>query len=93
MPLPAPAFITARYLIISLIDASGQAFYPQWTNHFDPSSLIFDARHRNDVLLSDAALLVVIAGLTVIFRPYGFGTMMKFYGAWIQGGQRSKGSC
>lgn len=63
-------------------DASGQEFYPKWTNHFQPSSLIFDARHRHQVLLSDAGLLVVLAGLAVIFRPYGFGAMVKYYGAF-----------
>ncbi|KAK4698789.1 hypothetical protein P7C70_g7480, partial [Phenoliferia sp. Uapishka_3] len=61
-------------------NASGQEFYPKWTNHFQPSSLLFDARHRQQILLSDAGLLVVIAALTVFSQKFGFGAMVKYYG-------------
>ncbi|GAA5986524.1 hypothetical protein JCM5350_001358 [Sporobolomyces pararoseus] len=43
------------------MNVSGQTSYPVWTNHFDPKSIIFDTRHRIDVLLSDLCLISTIA--------------------------------
>ncbi|GAA6041766.1 hypothetical protein JCM8097_008321 [Rhodosporidiobolus ruineniae] len=62
-------------------NASGQLWYPAWTNHFDPKSLIFDARHRHQVLLSDAFLVGMLTLLTV-FGHYmgGFAAVVKYYG-------------
>lgn len=61
-------------------NASGQLWYPAWTNHFDPKSLIFDARHRGQVLLSDA-FLVGMFGLLAVFGHYwgGFSAVVKYY--------------
>lgn len=62
-------------------NASGQLWYPNWTNHFEPSSLIFDARHRNDVLLSDAFLVGMISLLTAFgYYAGGFSAVVKYYG-------------
>ncbi|BGP18767.1 hypothetical protein JCM10213_004274 [Rhodosporidiobolus nylandii] len=62
-------------------NASGQLWYPSWTNHFEPKSLIFDARHRHQVLISDAFLLGMLTLLTV-FGNYmgGFAAVVKYYG-------------
>lgn len=81
------------------MNASGQSFYPAWTNRtfcfpehlastdlnrpfvdYDPSSLLFDARHRKQVLASDAGLLAVLAGLSVLGYYQGLATVIKFYG-------------
>ncbi|ORY81298.1 delta-12-fatty acid desaturase [Leucosporidium creatinivorum] len=61
-------------------NASGQAWYPKGTNHFDPNSLIFDARHRQQILISDAALLTMGALLTA-FGHYagGLSAVGKYY--------------
>lgn len=61
-------------------NASGQLWYPKWTNHFDPSSLVFDARHRNQVLISDA-FLVGMVGLLTLFGSVmgGFSAVTKYY--------------
>ncbi|GAA5856556.1 hypothetical protein JCM9279_005497 [Rhodotorula babjevae] len=61
-------------------NASGQLWYPKWTNHFDPSSLVFDARHRNQVLISDA-FLVGMVGLLTLFGSAmgGFSAVTKYY--------------
>jgi len=62
-------------------NASGQAWYPSWTNHFDPKSLIFDARHRSDVLISDAFLIGMFTLLTLFGQKMGgFGEVVKYYG-------------
>lgn len=76
------------------MNASGQAFYPKWTNRacsrqpwtpltfadYDPASLLFDARHRNDVLLSDAGLAVVLGALAVVGHFHGLAAVVKWYG-------------
>lgn len=77
-----------------IMNASGQAFYPKWTNRacsrqpwtpltfadYDPASLLFDARHRNDVLLSDAGLAVVLGALAVVGHFHGLAAVVKWYG-------------
>ncbi|KAI5479098.1 hypothetical protein MNV49_004097 [Pseudohyphozyma bogoriensis] len=60
-------------------NASGQEWYPKGTNHFMPSSKIFDARHRQDVLVSDAFLIAMLSGLTWISMKFGVGAMVKYY--------------
>ncbi|KAK4703378.1 hypothetical protein P7C70_g2843, partial [Phenoliferia sp. Uapishka_3] len=60
-------------------NASGQKRYPKWTNHFNPSAIIFDKRHRQDVLLSDAALLAVAGLLYAVKTQIGGANLVKFY--------------
>ncbi|BGP53615.1 hypothetical protein JCM8202_002537 [Rhodotorula sphaerocarpa] len=61
-------------------NASGQLWYPAWTNHFDPKSLIFDKRHRSQVLISDA-FLVGMLGLLTVFGHFhgGLAGVVKYY--------------
>ncbi|KAK4045990.1 hypothetical protein OIV83_006455 [Microbotryomycetes sp. JL201] len=61
-------------------NASGQSWYPKGTNHFDPNSPIFDKRHRNQILISDAGLLAMIGGLAA-FGHYcgGWPAFFKYY--------------
>lgn len=48
---------------------------------FDPKSLIFDARHRMDVLVSDAFLIGMFTLLTLFGQKMGgFGEVVKYYG-------------
>ncbi|SCV72313.1 BQ2448_3850 [Microbotryum intermedium] len=62
-------------------NASGQNWYPKGTNHFDPNSLIFDARHRQQVLISDAGLITMLAALTWFgVKMGGFSAVVKYYG-------------
>ncbi|SCZ91642.1 BZ3500_MvSof-1268-A1-R1_Chr5-1g07576 [Microbotryum saponariae] len=62
-------------------NASGQNWYPKGTNHFDPNSLIFDARHRQQVLISDAGLIAMLSALTWFgFKMGGFSAVVKYYG-------------
>ncbi|KAM0749815.1 delta-12-fatty acid desaturase [Meredithblackwellia eburnea MCA 4105] len=65
------------YLVYNV---SGQTWYPPFTNHFLPSSKLFDDRHRNQILLSDLGLTVMISGIYMFAKTYGFGAMMKYYG-------------
>lgn len=61
-------------------NASGQLWYPKGTNHFDPNSTIFDKRHRNQVLISDAFLLGMFSLLTVFGHYHGgLAGVVKYY--------------
>lgn len=65
--------------IYLFVNATGRKDY-KGANHFQPSSPIFDTRHRFDILLSDFALGIMITALTLTSQAYGFGTVMKYYG-------------
>ncbi|KIM22798.1 hypothetical protein M408DRAFT_279729 [Serendipita vermifera MAFF 305830] len=65
------------YLIRS---ATGQRSYPRFTNHFQPSSVIFAPHQSGDIILSDVSVLLWIGGLVYASMEFGFGTMMRVYG-------------
>lgn len=46
-------------------NASGQLHYPAYTNHYQPSSVIFRASQYWDVIWSDIGVALVLAGLGV----------------------------
>ncbi|GAA5967944.1 hypothetical protein JCM8115_006576 [Rhodotorula mucilaginosa] len=61
-------------------NASGQLWYPAWTNHFQPSSLVFDKRHRTQVLLSDAFLVGMVSLITLFgYFHGGLAGVVKYY--------------
>ena len=55
-------------------NASGQPWYPKFTNHFLPSSPVFEPRHFNYIVISDVALAVMG------FALYKFG---QYMGGWV----------
>jgi hypothetical protein len=68
----------------AVFNVSGQKTYPAWTNHFDPSSIIFTPGQRNKVLLSNAGLLTMGALLWRASVAYGAGTVLRVYGVpWL----------
>ncbi|KAM0753794.1 delta-12-fatty acid desaturase [Meredithblackwellia eburnea MCA 4105] len=60
-------------------NASGQTRYPKWTNHFDPESIIFDVRHRSQVIISDLALVAVAGLLHYVRLQIGWSGLVKYY--------------
>ncbi|WFC98846.1 hypothetical protein MYAM1_001579 [Malassezia yamatoensis] len=58
-----------------MLNVSGQQRFPKWTN------LIFDKRHRNQVLVSDLGIALSIASLIAwgTFSPGGWGQVAKYY--------------
>lgn len=67
-------------------NATGQRSYPRFTNHFQPSSVIFAPHQRDQILLSDVGVLLWIAALVYSSMTFGFGTMMRVYGVpylWV----------
>jgi len=69
-----------------LTNASGQPRYPAWTNHFDPQSIIFDKRHRRDVLVSDLGIGIMVSLLALLGYKTSLLTVIKYYFApyvWV----------
>ncbi|KAJ7628803.1 fatty acid desaturase-domain-containing protein [Roridomyces roridus] len=62
-----------------LFNVSGQKHYPKWTNHFDPSSIIFNKNQRNAVIMSNIGLLSMIALLVVSGQVWSSAAVVKYY--------------
>jgi omega-6 fatty acid desaturase (delta-12 desaturase) len=60
-------------------NASGQKTYPRFTNHFNPDSIIFDKRHRRQVLASDAGIAILFAALATWAYYRGFAEVAAYY--------------
>jgi omega-6 fatty acid desaturase (delta-12 desaturase) len=60
-------------------NASGQKHYPKFTNHFDPNSIIFDKRHRKQILASDAGIAILATVLGVWGHYRGFAEVASYY--------------
>ncbi|KAJ7045130.1 hypothetical protein C8F04DRAFT_941104 [Mycena alexandri] len=67
-----------------LFNVSGQKHYPKWTNHFDPSSIIFNKNQKNAVIMSNLGLLAMIATLYYAAQVFSFADVVKYYGIpWL----------
>ncbi|KAJ7784936.1 fatty acid desaturase-domain-containing protein [Mycena maculata] len=62
-----------------LFNVSGQKHYPKWTNHFDPSSILFNKGQRNAVIMSNIGLLSMIAILYYAAQVFSFAGVVKYY--------------
>jgi omega-6 fatty acid desaturase (delta-12 desaturase) len=62
-----------------LQNASGQLHYPKGTNHYNPDSIIFDARHRSQILISDLGLAITLSALGAWAYYRGMGEVVRYY--------------
>ncbi|MBW0543723.1 hypothetical protein O181_083438 [Austropuccinia psidii MF-1] len=62
-----------------LTNASGQKRYPPGTNHFNPNSIIFDSRHRSQILISDLGILITLLTLSFCAYKTSLFTVFKYY--------------
>lgn len=65
-----------------LFNVSGQKHYPRYTNHFMPNSVIFDKRHRNQIIMSNVGILLTLTVLWTWARhaSNGWFDVMRYYG-------------
>ncbi|KAK7062767.1 hypothetical protein VNI00_000256 [Paramarasmius palmivorus] len=67
-----------------MFNVSGQKGYPKWTNHFDPSSILFTKEQRNAVILSNIGIAAMVWAVTYASTVYGVFEVIKFYGIpWL----------
>ncbi|KAG7095521.1 hypothetical protein E1B28_006259 [Marasmius oreades] len=67
-----------------LCNVSGQKNYPKWTNHFDPTSILFTKEQRNVVMMSNIGIAAMIYSVSLASSMYGFWEVVKFYGIpWL----------
>lgn len=62
-------------------NSSGQLHYPRGTNHLSPGSVIFDARHRGQIIASDLGVAAMAGVLVVAARlaPHGWWDVVRYY--------------
>ncbi|EPQ31588.1 uncharacterized protein PFL1_00921 [Pseudozyma flocculosa PF-1] len=62
-------------------NASGQLHYPKFTNHFNPEAIIFDKRHRSQILISDLGIACTLAAMAfgASVAPRGFTDVFRYY--------------
>ncbi|CAK5276990.1 unnamed protein product [Mycena citricolor] len=57
----------------------GNRKYPPWTSHYNPSSGLFRSSQRLSILVSDAAVLVMLGLLCLFACRAGIGALVKLY--------------
>jgi omega-6 fatty acid desaturase (delta-12 desaturase) len=62
-----------------LKNSSGQLHFPKGTNHFDPNSIIFNAHHRNQVLISDLGIAITLGSLATWAYFTSVGEVARYY--------------
>ena len=68
--------LTMGWPLYLFFNVSGRK-YERWANHFDPYSPIFSKRERLEILISDAALILVVTGLTGLAQSFGWLWLLK----------------
>lgn len=62
-----------------LMNTSSQAHPGRWVNHFNPSSPIFEAKDRMDIIVSDVGLLVAFGAIGAAIQTWGFAAVARYY--------------
>ncbi|CAK5276991.1 unnamed protein product [Mycena citricolor] len=62
-----------------LHNRKGNRKYPPWTSHYNPSSGLFRSSQRLSILVSDAAVLVMLGLLCLFACRAGIGALVKLY--------------
>ena len=70
--------VTVGWWLYLTTNATGQS-YGRRANHYEPSSPLFKPHQRTDVLVSDAALVVVLAGLAYWAHCTSLATVALYY--------------
>lgn len=68
--------LTVGWPLYLIANMSGRR-YDRAANHFDPYSPIFSKRERLEILISDAALIAVVTGLTGLAQSFGWLWLIK----------------
>ena len=78
-------FNICKYLLLGwwsylFTNMSGGSKYPEQTNHFLPSSPLFEEKHKFQILLSDAGIVVMLGVIGALTYQTDIWTVSKYYG-------------
>ena len=62
-----------------MFNVKSRPYNERWVNHFDPWSPIFSKRQRVEIVVSDAALALVMYVLYMTGEAMGWGWMVRTY--------------
>lgn len=62
-----------------MFNVKSRPYEESWVNHFDPWSPIFSKRQRLEIVVSDAALAVVMYGLYLAGEAMGWAWLARVY--------------
>jgi omega-6 fatty acid desaturase (delta-12 desaturase) len=76
----APIYILGDLIVQQLFgwqaylikNSSGQLQYPKDTNHFNPDAVIFDKRHRSQIIMSNIGIGLLLTSLAAATYVSGF---------------------
>jgi len=76
----APIYILGDLIVQQLFgwqaylikNSSGQLQYPKDTNHFNPDAVIFDKRHRSQIIMSNIGIGLLLTSLAAATYVFGF---------------------
>ncbi|KAJ9118174.1 hypothetical protein QFC22_004078 [Naganishia vaughanmartiniae] len=83
----APIYVLGNLIVQQLFgwpaylirNASGQKTYPRFTNHFQPSSILFRPDHKSQIIWSDLGLVIVLAVVSYWGAMRGFREVLVLY--------------
>jgi len=82
--------LTLGWPMYLFFNASGRK-YERFANHFDPYSPIYSKRERLEIVVSDAALIAAVGGLTGLAQSFGWLWLLKVGGCLALWGLQVKG--
>ncbi|KDQ25831.1 delta 12-fatty acid desaturas-like protein [Pleurotus ostreatus PC15] len=75
----AASYLLAGWPMYLIRNASGQLRYPKFTNHYNPSAVMFSPHHWSQVLVSDIGILFWLGAIGYSIFTYGFATVFRLY--------------
>ncbi|EIM85226.1 uncharacterized protein STEHIDRAFT_59242 [Stereum hirsutum FP-91666 SS1] len=67
-----------------LWNVSGQKGYPNWTNHFDPRSILFRPSQFWAVIVSDLGIGTMVLLMVKLYKTFGGWNVLWYYGIpWL----------
>ncbi|TFK53584.1 hypothetical protein OE88DRAFT_1655769 [Heliocybe sulcata] len=83
----APLYILLRMLLMQAVgwhayllwNALGNKKYPPGTNHFNPSSPLFKAHERQQIIASNMGIAAMAGALALYAHSHGLGAFIKLY--------------
>ncbi|KAI0917431.1 hypothetical protein AcW1_007372 [Taiwanofungus camphoratus] len=77
--LGAAGYLLAGWPLYLIRNASGQKRYPAYSNHFNPSAVMFAPHHRDQIIISDVGIVLWLAAVITSIYYRGFAEVFRVY--------------